>query len=226
MKFSKDGPARFSSHLDMVRFFDRCTRRAGLPVAFSEGFNPHPKFSFAAPLPVGIGGMAEYLDMELTGYISPLELAEKLGSNMPEGYEILDIRELREKGPALMALLARAEYRATATLPTGYSEPELKTSINNIMNSGALPVIREVKGKVKETDIRGGIFNLTGSVKGHIMEIKMELLIGSQGNVRPNDVLLKLYQDGGVPVKPEEFRIRRVELFADGKTGPISLWEA
>lgn len=225
VKFSKDGPARFSSHLDMVRFFDRCTRRASLPVAFSEGFNPHPKFSFAAPLPVGIAGMAELMDMELTRPINTTELAQKLAENMPEGYEILDVKEAKDKGPALMAMVSRADYRATAALPIGYSEPELNSSIYNIMNYGPLPVVREIKGKIKETDIREGIFSLTGSVKGHILEINMELLIGSTGNVRPNEVLLKLNQDGGVPIKPEEFRVRRIQLYTDGKTGPVSLWE-
>lgn len=224
VKFSKDGPARYSSHLDMVRFFDRSTRRAGLPVAFSEGFNPHPKFSFAAPLPVGIAGLEEYMDIELTKTLSLDEVLKRLDPNMPEGYKILDIRELPERGSALMALVARAAYRATANLPAGYSEAELNTVINNLLNTTEIIVTREVKGKRKEVDIRSGIFRLAGGVEEHILEINMELLIGSTGNVRPDEVLLKLNQ-GGVPVAPEDYRIRRTALYADGDTGPLSLWE-
>lgn len=225
VKFSKDGPARFSSHLDMVRFFDRSTRRAGLPVAFSEGFNPHPKFSFASPLPVGVAGLAEYLDMELTTSIKPTELAQKLGANMPEGYQVLDVKEIHDRSPSLMAKVTRALYRATAPLPVGYAEPELNTAIRNIMGSREIIIVRESKGKSKEINIREGIYKLTGAVKGHILEINMELIIGSAGNVRPTDILLLLYQDGGVPVKPEDFRIRRTELLAEGAAGQISLWE-
>ncbi|MEW6066060.1 MAG: TIGR03936 family radical SAM-associated protein [Bacillota bacterium] len=225
VKFSKDGPARYSSHLDMVRFFDRSTRRAGLPVAFSEGFNPHPKFSFAAPLPVGVAGLEEYMDMELKEYLEPAEIARRLESNLPEGYKILDVKEVVDRAPALMSRIARAAYRATATLPAGYSEVELNTAIDHLMDQEEIMITREVKGKRKEVDIRPGIFRLAGGVKGHILEINMELLIGSTGNVRPEEVLLRLSGDGGVPVDPEDFRIRRTALFAEGDTGPISLWE-
>lgn len=225
LKFSKDGPARYSSHLDMVRFFDRSTRRAGLPVAFSEGFNPHPKFSFAAPLPVGVGGLEEYMDMDLKEYMEPAEIAHRLDPNLPEGYKILSVKQVPDHAPALMAQLARAAYRATATLPTGYSEVELNTAIDHLMKLEEITVIREAKGKRKEVNIRPGIFSLTGGVKGHILEVTMELLIGSTGNVRPEEVLSRLSGAGGVPLESEDFRIRRTALFAQGNAGPVPLWE-
>ncbi|AEF93603.1 Protein of unknown function DUF2344 [Desulfotomaculum nigrificans CO-1-SRB] len=225
VRYCKDGPARFSSHLDMVRQFDRAARRAGLPVAFSEGFNPHPKFSFAAPLPVGVAGLDEYMDMELTQHIDPAELAMRLDANMQEGYRILDVKEITGRGSSLMALVSRAAYRATATVPPGYGEPELQSAIKDILDSKEIFVTREIKGKTKQVDIRSGIFRLDGGVKGHILEINMELLIGSTGNVRPTEVLEEMYRNGGIPVDPEDFRIQRVSLYAEGATGPVSLWE-
>lgn len=225
VKFSKDGPARYSSHLDMVRAFDRSARRADLPVAFSEGFNPHPKFSFAAPLPVGMGGGDEYMDIALTVPLPTDELTARLDASMQEGYRILDAKEIPERTPALMALVSRAAYRATATLPQGYSELELRSAVKDILNLKEIMTVREIKGKTKEIDIRPGLFTLAGGVKGHILEINMELLIGSTGNVRPLEVLSEMYRLGGIPVDPEDFRIRRTTLYADGPAGPVSLWE-
>ncbi len=225
VKFSKDGPARFSSHLDMVRFFDRSTRRAGLPVAFSEGFNPHPKFSFAAPLPVGIAGMDEYMDMDLTTSLNPEEVASRLNTNLPEGYKILDVKQISDRAKNLMAILSRASYRAIAENPQGYDEVMLQAALAELMALESITIIREVKGKRKEVDLRPGIFRLSGGVTGHIIEINMELLIGSTGNVRPEEVLNILFQAGGIPVHPEDFQIRRTALYTDGDTGLISLWE-
>ncbi|ABO51047.1 conserved hypothetical protein [Desulforamulus reducens MI-1] len=224
VKYSKEGPARYSSHLDMVRFFDRSTRRAKLPVAFSEGFNPHPKFSFAVPLPVGIAGLEEYMDMELKEYLDPREIALRLEPNLPEGYKILDIKQIEDRAVTLMSIVSRADYWATAPLPTGYSEGQLKATIDKLLEQEEIIVTRETKGKVKEVNIRPGIFSLAGDVKGHILEIKMELLIGSTGNVRPEEIFKKLYKNG-VPVDPDDYRVRRTALYADDGTGPISLWE-
>lgn len=225
VKFSKDGPARFSSHLDMVRFFDRSTRRAGLPVAFSEGFNPHPKFSFAAPLPVGIAGKEEYMDMELTANLSPEEVANRLDQNLPEGYQILGVKQIDERAKNLMALLSRAAYRAIAEAPAGYDTVMLQGALDEFMTLENIIVTREIKGKSKEVNLRPGIFKLAGTVAGHILEINMELLIGSTGNVRPEEVLKELFRAGRIPVNPEDFRICRTALYTDGDTGPISLWE-
>lgn len=225
LRFSKEGPARYSSHLDMVRFFDRSTRRAGLPVAFSEGFNPHPKFSFAAPLPVGIAGLEEYMDMDLKEHLEPAEVAHRLDPNLPEGYKVLAVKEISQRSPALMSVIARAEYLATATLPADYTQEKLNLALEELLSSQEIIVTREVKGKRKEVDIRPGIFRLAGGVKGHILEINMELLIGSTGNVRPQEVLMLLHQNQGVPVHLEDFRVYRTALFAEGGSGPISLWE-
>ncbi|AEG59305.1 Protein of unknown function DUF2344 [Desulforamulus ruminis DSM 2154] len=225
VKYSKEGPARYSSHLDMVRAFDRSTRRAGLPVAFSEGFNPHPKFSFASPLPVGIGGGDEYMDMELTRAIAPEELAERLEANMQEGYRVIAVKEIPQGSPALMSLISRAAYRATAPLPLDYAQAELSSAVQNILNFKEIMVTREIKGRRKEIDIRPGLFSLTGRIKEHILEINMELLIGSSGNVRPTEILWEMSRSGGIPLLPEDFRVQRTALYANGPSGPVSLWE-
>ncbi|MFA4886471.1 MAG: TIGR03936 family radical SAM-associated protein, partial [Desulfotomaculaceae bacterium] len=81
--YAKEGPARYISHLDLLRVFDRAARRGGLPVAYTQGFNPHPKMSFAAPLSVGTAGEAEFADMELTRDIPVADMESALAGSMP-----------------------------------------------------------------------------------------------------------------------------------------------
>ena len=108
MMYEKVGPARFISHLDLLRTFGRAARRAGLPLAFTQGFNPHPKITFAAPLAVGISGEAEFADLELTEKIPAPFVARALSDALPEGLRVLEVRQLKGAGPALMAMVRSA----------------------------------------------------------------------------------------------------------------------
>ena len=99
MMYAKVGPARFISHLDLLRTFGRAARRAGLPLAFTQGFNPHPKITFAAPLAVGIAGEAEFADLELTRKIPAPVVARALTGALPEGLSVLEVRLQRGSSP-------------------------------------------------------------------------------------------------------------------------------
>jgi radical SAM-linked protein len=112
--YAKEGPASYISHLDLIRAFERAARRAGLPLAFTQGFNPHPKLSFAAPLAVGTAGEAEFADLELTGNISVGVVAKSLSDAMPEGLRVIEIRLAPDSAPALMATVDLAGYTARA----------------------------------------------------------------------------------------------------------------
>ena len=109
VKFTKIGDVKYIGHLDVLALFDRATRRAGIPMAFSEGFNPRPKLSFAHPLAVGIESNCEYMEMELTREVNLDEIKEKLNKILPEGVEILEVIE-SPSNKAIMALVTSAEY--------------------------------------------------------------------------------------------------------------------
>ncbi|HSQ78004.1 MAG TPA: TIGR03936 family radical SAM-associated protein, partial [Nitrospirota bacterium] len=101
MKYSKTGRVRFLSHLDLMALFQRAAARAGIPVTFSRGFNPHPKISFGPALSVGMESEAEYLDMETDPFVDLPQITGDLNSTLPEGIRILESKMIPRKSPSL-----------------------------------------------------------------------------------------------------------------------------
>ncbi|MBQ7678590.1 MAG: DUF2344 domain-containing protein, partial [Butyrivibrio sp.] len=110
IKFSKHGPIRFLGHLDVMRYFQRSVRRAGIDVRYSEGYSPHQIMSFAQPLSVGATSDGEYLDLSLNREMDPGELCSCLNEVMHEGIVILACEILPERSDKSMTLVAAAEY--------------------------------------------------------------------------------------------------------------------
>ncbi|MDE7250638.1 MAG: TIGR03936 family radical SAM-associated protein, partial [Lachnospiraceae bacterium] len=96
IKFAKYGTVRFIGHLDVMRYFQKAIRRAGIDVAYSEGFSPHQIMSFAAPLSVGHTSEGEYFDLEVNSFTNREDFKKKLQSVMVEGIEILDVQPLEQ----------------------------------------------------------------------------------------------------------------------------------
>ncbi len=114
VKFAKQGAMKFIGHLDIMRYFQKAVRRAGIDVAYSEGFSPHMIMSFAAPLGVGVTSTAEYFDMEIQTPMSSKEAVKRLNDTMAEGMEVLSFRKIPDgKANAAMALVAAADYQVT-----------------------------------------------------------------------------------------------------------------
>ena len=110
IKFSKSGVMRFIGHLDIMRYFQKAIRRAGIDIAYSEGFNPHQIMSFAAPLGVGLTSNGEYMDIEVNSVTSSAEMIEQLNKVMVPGIKILNIMKLNDDTKNAMASVAAAEY--------------------------------------------------------------------------------------------------------------------
>ena len=110
LKFSKNGPIRFIGHLDVMRYFQKVNRRAGIDIKYSEGYSPHQILSFALPLGVGSTSDGEYLDMTLNSMESLGDVISRLNDAMNEGIVILDGRQLPEVTPKAMTVVAAAEY--------------------------------------------------------------------------------------------------------------------
>jgi len=108
--FSKTGPMKYIGHLDLLKLFQRAVRRCGLPVNFSEGFNPHLRVTFALPLPLGMEGMREYAVFEMGEAVPADAIGERLGAVLPAGIEIIGVRYMTpgEKSPA--AAVCAADY--------------------------------------------------------------------------------------------------------------------
>ena len=94
IKFSKHGVLRFIGHLDVMRYFQKAIRRAGIDIAYTTGFSPHQIMSFAAPLGVGLESNGEYMDIEVNTLTSSRELTDALNAQMVDGIRVLEVRLL------------------------------------------------------------------------------------------------------------------------------------
>ena len=123
IKFRKYGVMRFIGHLDVMRFFQKAMRRAGIPIAFTGGYSPHMIMSFAQPLGVGVTSDGEYLDIELGEEIDFIKAVEQLNEVMVEGMEVVDlVRIPDDKKSSGMTIVAAASYRVTPPNPQKLQE--------------------------------------------------------------------------------------------------------
>lgn len=218
--FRQEGPARFVSHLDIMRAFQRAARRAGLRPVYTKGFNPRPKMSFAAPLPVGMSGAQELVDIDFADDVTPREVTDALGAQMPAGLAILKSRRIAGKTAALMSRLDWAVYTARGRLDERPTADELNRRIETLLNRGEIFVERKTGKGIKRRDIRPGIRRLTGRVKNEEIEFLMELQSGSRGNIRPDEVLSAL--TSVMALDPYRFSVWRTAMLAgDGRL----LWD-
>ncbi|HHX73469.1 MAG TPA: DUF2344 domain-containing protein, partial [Firmicutes bacterium] len=156
IKFAKVGLVRYLSHLDMMRTWQRALRRAALPLAYSRGFNPHPKISFASALPVGVASTAEYADIYFTRKLAEAEL-EKLQDVLPEGLAVLCRRTVPAGIPPLMSLVRAAAW--SVPLPDGVQETAAR--VEELLRATSLPVRRKGKKGEKTVDLRPHLLQLT-----------------------------------------------------------------
>jgi hypothetical protein len=115
--FSRGGEMKYITHLDMMRFWERALRRAGLPVAYSEGFSPHPQIQIAAPLAVGTTSDGELMDVFMSEAIAPRRVIADLSSQLPEGVAVRSVVEVGMTLPALQADVRLAEYVVDVAAP-------------------------------------------------------------------------------------------------------------
>ena len=216
INYTKDGPARYISHLDLVRTVERTLRRSGLPMAFSEGFNPHPKFSFALPLPVGVAGLDEYMDMELIRELDPGEVSRLLNKNLPRGLNVRGAELVPAQGKSLMAMVERAAYQVVGVPREPITQLVVEQTLKEFMNRDTVVVNRRGKkdGDLRPVDIRAGMLGLAGSLDetGNLV-LKMVLKAGSTGNVRPEEVLRALLELTGLPLSEFGLDIYRTKLY-------------
>lgn len=222
LKYCKTAQGRFLSHLDLLRTMQRIFRRAGIPLAYSEGFNPHPKISYGSALAVGVTSDGEYLDIELRQDMSATEVAQRLEPVVPPGIKVLAVKELAGRQDALMAIINLARYKVEVPLEGAVSQSDVDEMISFLLAQENILVDREGKKGLRSIDIRSGIINLTAQVTEGALIFLMEVQTGSEGNVRPEEIItwlrLKVLQPKGLELKGN-LRIHRIGLFVRDKDG-------
>src|SRR5579875_1557793 len=102
---------RFTSHRDFARAFERALRRARVPMAYSAGFSPHPKISYAGAAPTGVASQAEYLEIGLAERLDPADVARRLDAALPPGLDVLEVVEASDAKAGLAERLEASVWR-------------------------------------------------------------------------------------------------------------------
>lgn len=219
IKFSKEGPVRFIGHLDIMRYFQKAIRRAGIDIAYSTGFSPHQIMSFASPLSVGHESCGEYFDVELNSITDAGDIKMRLNRTMAEGIQILQVAVLDETEGNAMASVAAADYlisfRDSVSLPDDWKE-----KLTVFYKKDKIPVIKKTKKGEREIDLKETIYQL------EIREDQVYMLLdaGSGSNMKPGFVLETFCTAENISLPEYPFRVRRLETYkrtGEGKLVPL-----
>jgi len=192
LTFVKKGEIRFVSHLELAHLFYRSAKRAGLLLHHSEGFHPMPRIVFEKALPVGVESLREIVDIELDGRISSTELMERLNQTLPDGIEIIEVREVLFPLPS-SSLPHRSAYRIF--LDHLLSKEEAQSRLKKAMEKGELFILQERKEKERRIDLLPLIERVEvkeeteepGEKAGPVLELILRSLSGK--TAKPNEVV-------------------------------------
>ena len=186
--FAKGAVLKYISHLDLARAWERAFRRAGLPVAYSRGFNPRPRFQIAAALPVGVSSRAEWLDVWFTECLTADAVLSRLRPVLPAGLDALGATEVEMGCPSLQSLMRAADYRVDLRSPE--TVEAVRTRIQALLDMPAIPRQRHHKGKMQTYDLRPLVQSLAveAGPTGE-QSISMRLQASPQGAGRPDEVI-------------------------------------
>ena len=160
VRFRKAGALRFLSHLDLNRAIHREVRRAGLPVKYSQGFNPSAKIGYAQALPVGTGGERELCQIELERPMPADEVHRALTDALPEDLQPIQTEVISGEKKKHLSGLTTAEYQIELEPVGAIDLPMLERGIAEVLDAGELPVVRETKSQTRTVNVRPGILEL------------------------------------------------------------------
>jgi radical SAM-linked protein len=200
VKYCKNGPIKYISHLNLAQVFTRTLRRADIPVVISNGFNPRFRISFGPPLPLGISSTSEYLDIRIKEEIKVEELIERLNLVLPQGLKILQVKIIPSSTGSLVKVIDRASYLITLKLKGKLLNSEVKNQKekfkefmqkiekNNkrFLNLNEINVEKQTKNGSKRVDIKSSILDIKiQNFKSPILKLSLKIRIGQQGNLNP-----------------------------------------
>ncbi|MCX4400777.1 TIGR03936 family radical SAM-associated protein [Streptomyces sp. NPDC059837] len=155
LRYTKRGRLRFTSHRDFQRAFERALRRAEVPMAYSAGFTPHPKVSYANAAPTGTGSEAEYLEIALTQTRDPQKLRELLDESLPDGLDVIDAVEARTSGLADRLTASVWELRLDGVAPE-----DAERAVDAFKSADTVEVQRRTKNGMRTFDARSAVADL------------------------------------------------------------------
>ena len=206
--FKKTGRAKYISHLDLNRYMLRTFRRSGLPIWYTEGFNPHPYYAFALALSLGFESECEILDFNITDDNMPLEeIRDRLNAVMPEGMGIVSVALQEQK----ITAIAKAEYSFSLVTDNAV---KLMDDVNKLISGTEILIEKKTKKGIKTVDIKPDMEIITCEKTEDSVDIIMRLPAGTQTNYNPMLFAEALKNSGAEPFEAEKF-VRRAILCDD-----------
>ncbi|MDR0879542.1 MAG: TIGR03936 family radical SAM-associated protein [Clostridioides sp.] len=221
-KFKKEGEMIYISHLDLQRLLQRAFRRAEINLAYSEGFNPHPKMSYGNALALGTESQGEYVDIEIADDITADEFLTRIQKELPEGIEFMKSAEIDARTPSLSSTIDYGEYIFTIELKRPLTKEFVKSRVVEFLNRKEIIISKiNKKGKKVEQDIRPLIRNFD------IIDLNEDRIVfdtiiatGSKQNLNTNIFIPMILDLFGIEMDPLDVDILRRDLYVE-KDGEI-----
>ncbi len=215
IRYAKRGRLRFTSHRDVSRAIERAVVRAGIPMAYSSGFHPHPRISYAGASPTGAASESEYVELGLAEVREPAEVAVALDAVLPEGLDVVATADAADTLPGSLADLLTASHWliSLGDLPVADAE----AAVAAFLATDAVTVERMTKKGMRSFDCRAAVVRLAVTEDGSL-DLLLEHTVPA---VRPDDVLTGLRETGGLVVPPTVLLTRLAQGVLDRAAGSI-----
>lgn len=223
VKFTKKGYLKYTSHLDLMRLFQRAFRRGNIPIKYSEGYNPQPKMSIASPLALGIESEEEFMDIELSNKFPEKEFIKIMNNELPEGIKILDVKYVDEK-KSLPSIVGWSYYEISVKTKNMIDRNVIEAKINKWLSEREIIFerIKFKKGKeIKEVkNIRPLMGNISlvkddKNISDDTIVFRCLLKSGDSGNLKPTDFLIAIEDYLNLNIEIEMADIKRLNIFAE-----------
>ena len=212
IRFGKQPRLRFISHLDLQRFFQRAVNRTGLPIAYSQGFNPHPVMSFGSALALGWTSEYEVIDIKLSAPMGRKRTEDAIRAALPEDLPVLEVRMVDDRHPAPMSLVRMSDYRI---LPRGKNVAEILAQIPSFLSLENVPTVKKTKSGEKEINARPLVVEIKPFEDG----FDTRLMLTEQHSIKPELLIGLLSEMAGV--EAPEARIHRMMLLGEDENGVL-----
>ena len=218
VRYAKRGRLRFTSHRDFSRAFERAIVRARVPMAYSSGFNPHPRISYAGASPTGAASEAEYLEIGLAREVDPAQVLSALDEALPSGLDVLEV--VQSRGGSLADLLEASVWRITVP---DLEPDDAERAVTGFLEAGEVLVERMTKKGLRTFDCRAAVVSMSSARSGTRDSCAILEVVLRHGTpaVRPDDVLAGLRSLSGLEAGSAPLHERLAQGPLDAEHGTV-----
>jgi len=214
IKFIKTGNVRFIGHLDLMSLFNMAIKRANIPIAYSEGFNPHQLLSFALPLSLGYHSNGEYLDLSLTEAYDCKKLVDSLNAAMPDGIKMITAARMPDDSKSAASTISSCAY--TVVLPSEFKISD--ATAKDFIAQREIIISKKTKKNLADVDISSDILDFNIYATDECVEkLHMRLSAGPERSIRADSVVKALFAFAEAEYPEHGLTYIREEMYEDTK---------